>query len=105
MIPTGDEGPILTALGYMTPHKVLQWARVSISPDITERDIKRLDVKRIKSRRSIGAGAHEEEARYSPDHRIRDDGIMAKQIDAYIAAKAKDCGVHPDFYRRFLGWR
>ncbi len=105
MIPAGDETHIMRVLGYMPAHKVLRWAQVTISPDITEKDIARL-ARRLP--RPVERTDKEGDYRFHQHSRtieIRDNGDLAKRIDAHIAARSKECGVHPDFYRRSLGWR
>lgn len=105
MIPAGDETHIMRVLGYMPAHKVLRWAQVTISPDITEKDIARL-ARRLprpveRADREGDYRFHQHKATVHPTC----DGTLGKRIDALIAARSKECGVHPDFYRRSLGWR
>lgn len=105
MIPASDEARVRTALGYMDERKVLQWARATICPTITQRDIVRLSRRMVKQPRSIGAGAHSWSGRFEPHSSLVDHGDLASKINAYIAARSKECGVDPSQYRRALGWR
>lgn len=105
MIPTGEDWRIRKALTYMAPDKVLQWAQATICPNINERDISRIERDRKKGSRRIGTAKDADAGLYSPDCALVDTGTLAKRIDAFIAARSKECGVHPDFYRRSLGWR
>ena len=106
MIPTGDDWRIRKALGYMKPEKVLQWAQTTICPTINEKDIARIarDMPKGDSRR-IGTAKDANAGPYAPHCGLVDNGTLGRKIDALIAARAKECGVHPDFYRRSLGWR
>lgn len=105
MIPVGEDWRIKKALGYMAPEKVLQWAQVTICPSINKRDIDRLrrDMPRPRPRADNEGNhrLHQHKATVHPTC----DGTLGKRIDALIAARSKECGVHPDFYRRSLGWR
>lgn len=105
MIPNGDDWRIRKALTYMAPDKVLQWARATICPNINERDIARIHRDMPKGGRRIGTASDASAGPYSPHSGLIDNGSLAKKIDAFIAARSKECGVHPDFYRRSLGWR
>lgn len=107
MIPNGDDWRIRKALSYMAPGKVLQWARATICPNINERDIRRIQRDMPRSRGVVRAGRARDAnlPPIAPTENPRDTGTLAKKIDAFIAARSKECGVHPDFYRRALGWR
>lgn len=105
MIPTGDDWRIRNALKYMAPEKVLQWAQTTICPNINERDIRRIDRDRAKGKRKIGSAPDASPGPYTPHSGLIDTGSLAPRIDALIARRSKECGVHPDFYRRALGWR
>lgn len=105
MIPTGEDWRIRKALGYMPPHKVLQWAQVTICPSINERDIRRIDKDRSKGNRKIGTAPDARPGPYKPDASLMDNGTLATRIDAYITSRSKECGMHPDSFRRALGWR
>ena len=104
MIPNGDDWRIRKALGYMPANKVLAWARATICPNINERDIHRIerDMPKGDGRRI--------DTDVLPGHVAQTflptcNGALPKRIEAYIAAKAKECGVSTDHYRRVLGWR
>lgn len=105
MIPNGEDWRIRKALGYMEPHKVLQWAQVTICPSINERDIRRIDKDRSKGSRKIGTAPDAKSGPYTPHCGLIDNGTLANRIDAFIKVRSKECGVHPDIYRRSLGWR
>lgn len=103
MIPNGSDHMIRRALGYMEPRKVGQWARTMICPKITDRDI--IAIHRGMSQpRRIGTAKDAVAGPYNSNPLV-DDGTLGRKIDAHIAARSKECGVHPDFYRRALGWR
>ena len=104
MIPTGDDWRIKKALTYMSPEKVLQWAQVTICPTINQRDIDRLRRDMPKPRPRTDKEGDHRFHQHVPTVHPRDCGTLGKKIDAYIAARSKECGVHPDFYRRALGW-
>lgn len=103
MIPNGEDHRIRSALKYMEPMKVLQWAQATICPSINHRDIGRIARDMAKSRR-IGTAKDAAPGPYNHNPLV-DDGTLGRKIDAFIAARSKECGVHPDFYRRSLGWR
>lgn len=105
MIPTGEDWRIRKALAYMSERKVLQWARATICPRITERDVLRIKRDMPKGPRQIGTGARSANGPLNPHSALIDNGMLGKKIDAYIAARSKECGVRPEFYRRALGWR
>lgn len=104
MIPNGEDWRIRKALGYMAPDKVLQWAQVTICPSINLRDIARISRDMSKPRK-IGTAKDAGAGPYTPHCGLVDNGSLAVKIEAFIAARSKECGVHPDFYRRSLGWR
>ena len=104
-IPTGEDWRIRKALGYMSPHKVLQWAQVTISPGINAKDVSRIHRDMTKSARPIGTGAQTDDRPIHRHSELIDNGDLAKKINAHVIARSKECGVHPDFYRRSLGWR
>lgn len=104
MIPTGSDHMIRRALGYMDAKKVGQWARTMICPNITDRDIIRIQ-RSMSAPRRIGSAKDTALGPYTPHAGLVDDGALGRRIDAHIAARSKECGVHPDFYRRVLGWR
>ena len=104
MIPNGSDHMIRRALGYMTVPKVGQWARTMICPNITDRDIIRIQ-RSMSAPRRIGTAKDTAVGPYTPHTGLVDDGTLGRKIDAHIAARSKECGVHPDFYRRSLGWR
>ena len=104
MIPTGEDWRIRKALGYMTQRKVLQWAQVTISPSINQRDVLRI-ARDMPKARAIGTAKDAGPGPYTPHCGLVDDGTLGRKIDAFIAARSKECGVHPDFYRGTLGWR
>ena len=103
MIPNGSEHMIRRALGYMTVPKVGQWARTMICPNITDRDIIALH-RGMSQPRRIGTSKDTAAGPYNSNPLV-DDGTLGRKIEAFIAARSKECGVHPDFYRRSLGWR
>lgn len=103
MIPNGSDHMIRRALGYMTVPKVGQWARTMICPNITDRDIIRIQ-RSMSAPRRIGTSKDTAAGPYNSNPLV-DDGTLGRKIDAHIAARSKECGVHPDFYRRSLGWR
>lgn len=107
MIPNGEDWRIRKALGYMSERKVLQWARTTICDRITERDIVRIarDMPKQPGVLRIGRARDAKLPPIGPREQLSCNGSLAKKIDAYIAARSKECGVHPDFYRRALGWR
>ena len=92
MIPTGDYWRIRKALGYMSERKVLQWARATICDRITERDIVRIARDMPKQPGVVRVG------------RARDAKLPPIGPREQLS-RSKECGVHPDFYRRSLGWR
>ena len=104
MIPNGSDHMIRRALGYMEPRKVGQWARTMICPNITDRDIIALH-RGMSQPRRIGTAKDTALGPYTPHTGLVDDGTLGRKIDAFVAARSKECGVHPDFYRRSLGWR
>ena len=106
MIPTGDDWRIKKALKYMAPEKVLQWARVTICPNINERDIDRLqrDMPKPRARSDASEGNHRL-VKHVPDRPLKDPGTLATKIDAFIEARSKEWGMLPESYRMFLGWR
>jgi len=104
MIPNGSDHMIRRALGYMAPEKVGQWARTMICPNITDRDIIRIQ-RSMSAPRRIGTAADTCHEPIGPSPMLVDDGTLGKRIDTLIASRSKECGVHPDFYRRALGWR
>lgn len=104
-IPNGEDWRIRKALKYMEPAKVLQWAQVTICPNINHRDIVRLVRDMTKSARPIGTGAQTDDRPIHRHSELIDNGDLAKKINAHVIARSKECGVHPDFYRRSLGWR
>jgi hypothetical protein len=104
MIPNGSDHMIRRALGYMTVPKVGQWARTMICPNITDRDIIRIQ-RSMSAPRRIGTAKDTALGPYTPHNGLVDDGTLGRKIDAFVAARSKECGVHPDFYRRSLGWR
>lgn len=103
MIPNGSDHMIRRALGYMDSKKVGQWARTMICPNITDRDIIRIQRSMSQPRR-IGTAKDAYAGPYNSNPLV-DDGTLGRKIDAFVAARSKECGVHPDFYRRSLGWR
>ena len=103
MIPNGSDHMIRRALGYMEPRKVGQWARTMICPNITDRDIIALH-RGMSQPRRIGTSKDTAAGPYNSNPLV-DDGTLGRKIDAFVAARSKECGVHPDFYRRSLGWR
>lgn len=105
MIPNGSDHIIRRALTYMPAEKVGQWARTMICPNITDRDIRRLQGGMPKPRPRTDRDGDHRFHHHGPANEIRDNGEMAPRIEALIARRAKECGVHPDFYRRALGWR
>ncbi len=107
MIPNGSDHMIRRALGYLSPEKVLQWAQVTICPKINAKDISRIQRDMPRSRGVVRAGRARDAnlPPIAPTENPRDTGTLGKKIDAFIAARSKECGVHPDFYRRSLGWR
>ena len=104
MIPNGSDHMIRRALGYMTVPKVGQWARTMICPNITDRDIIRIQ-RSMSAPRRIGTAKDTAVGPYTPHTGLVDDGTLGRKIDAFVADRSKECGVHPDFYRRSLGWR
>ena len=104
MIPNGSDHMIRRALGYMTVPKVGQWARTMICPNITDRDIIRIQ-RSMSAPRRIGTAKDTAVGPYTPNTGLVDDGTLGRKIDAFVADRSKECGVHPDFYRRSLGWR
>ena len=94
---------IRRALGYMPVPKVGQWARTMICPNITDRDIIAIQRNMTQPRR-IGTAKDTVAGPYNSNPLV-DDGTLGRKIDAFVAARSKECGVHPDFYRRSLGWR
>lgn len=104
MIPNGSDHMIRRALGYMEPRKVGQWARTMICPNITDRDIIRIQ-RSMSAPRRIGTAKDAALGPYTPHTGLVDDGTLGRKIDAFVTARSKECGVHPDFYRRSLGWR
>ena len=106
MIPNGDDWRIRKALGYMPASKVLSWARATICPNINERDINRIERDMPKGDgRRIGTAADAQAGLVAQTHLPTCNGSLPKRIDAYIAAKSKECGVSAAHYRRVLGWR
>lgn len=104
-IPEGEASRIRAALGYMKPEKVLQWARATICPSISARDIRYIQNDRKRGGRRIGSAADAKCGPYSPHCGLIDNGDLAKKIEAHIAVRSKECGVHSDFYRMAIGWR
>lgn len=103
MIPNGSDHMIRRALGYMDAQKVGQWARTMICPNITDRDIIALH-RGMSQPRRIGTSKDTAAGPYNSNPLV-DDGTLGRKIDAFVADRSKECGVHPDFYRRSLGWR
>lgn len=104
MIPQGDDHRIRRALKYMTPEKVLQWARITISPGVNERDIRRLH-RSMCGRRTIGTSAYAQAGPITPHSSLIDDGTLGKRIDGYIRKLAKLNHCSPAEIGKAFGWR
>lgn len=103
MIPTGEDHRIRSALKYMEPMKVLQWAQATICPSINHRDIGRIARDMAKPRR-IGTSKDTAAAPYNSQPLV-DDGTLGRKIEAYMARVANDNGYEvSDLKRRCYGW-
>lgn len=105
MIPAGDETHIISVLRYMPAKRVLRWAQVTICPSITEKDIARLEKRLPNPKKRTDKEGDYRFHQHRATTEIRCNGTLAEKIDAHIARRSRECGVHPDFYRRALGWR
>lgn len=103
MIPNGSDHMIRRALGYMTVPKVGQWARTMICPNITDRDIIRIQ-RSMSAPRRIGTAKDAGPGPYNSNPLI-DDGTLGRKIEAYMARVANDNGYEvSDLKRRCYGW-
>jgi len=107
MIPTGEDWRIRNALGYMNERKVLQWARVTISERICERDISRI-ARTMPKEPGVVRYGRARDAQLPPigrDDRALCDGRLAARIEDYIDRLAKLNSVRPDYIKReCYGW-
>ena len=104
MIPNGSDHMIRRALGYMTVPKVGQWARTMICPNITDRDIIRIQ-RGMSAPRRIGTAKDTALGPYTPHTGLVDDGTLGRKIEAYMARVANDNGYEvSDLKCRCYGW-
>lgn len=104
MIPNGSDHIIRRALTYMPAEKVGQWARAMICPNITDRDIRRLQGKPKEPRR-IGTARDADSGPYTPHYSLVDDGTLGRKIDAFIANIATTRGFTVEQVKGAFGWR
>lgn len=104
MIPNGSDHIIRRALTYMPAKKVGQWARAMICPNITDRDIRRLQGKASSPRR-IGTAADARLEPIAPSYQLVDDGTLGRKIDAFIASIATTRGFTVEQVKGAFGWK
>lgn len=104
MIPNGSDHMIRRALGYMDAKKVGQWARTMICPNITDRDIIRIQ-RSMSAPRRIGTAKDTALGPYTPHAGLIDDGTLGRKIDAFIANIATTRGFTVEQVKGAFGWK